>query len=78
MVNQEKLREKQMSMFDDLLDLKCEFDGVRSVIGEMLYFYEFTKEELLAMHFTEEDIDKVIESHDEQSQELKNIFQELA
>ena len=50
MVDQEQLREKQMSMFDDLLDLKCDLDGIRTVIGEMLYFYEFTKEELLAMN----------------------------
>lgn len=49
---------------NDLLDSKCEVDGVRDtlrwLIGDNPNQPDYSKEELLALHFDEDDIDEVL------------------
>ena len=50
------LTEKKLSMLDDLIDARCEIDGVRETIRYMMEGFGFTPEELTEMRFDAKDV----------------------
>lgn len=50
------LIEKKLNMLDDLIDARCEIDGVRETIRYMMEGFGFTPEELAEMSFDKKDI----------------------
>lgn len=58
---EEKLLEDKLQyVANGFIDYKCDFDGVKETIACLVNDYCFTKEELLKLHFDENDIDEVL------------------
>ena len=50
------LEEKKLKVLDDLIDARCEIDGVRETIRYMMEGFGFTPEELTEMRFNAKDV----------------------
>ncbi len=57
---EEKLRNKKLAMFEEFVDMYIDAFGVHNCISYLMD-NDFTKDELIAMHFDEEDIDIAME-----------------
>lgn len=53
---EERLRNKKLDMFEEFVDMYIDTFGVHSCINYLID-NGFTKDELIAIHFDEEDID---------------------
>lgn len=63
---EEKLLEDKLQyVANGFIDYKCDFDGVKETIACLANDYDFTKEELLELHFDKDDIDEVLDGKEE-------------
>lgn len=51
--------------FENMVDLSCEFIGVRRTIAMLVENYEFTREEILEINFDPEDVADYFQDEDE-------------
>ena len=54
------LGDKLQYVANGFIDYKCDFDGIKATIACLVNDYDFTKEELLELHFDKNDIDEVL------------------
>lgn len=52
-----------IDLLDDIIDNKCEMEGVRETIAYLISLADLTKEELLELNFDENDINIVMEEN---------------
>ena len=62
------LEDKLQCVANGFIDSKIDFDGVRETILSLINDYSFTKEELLKLHFDENDIDFVLDLKKEEEE----------
>lgn len=63
---EEKLLEDKLQyVANGFIDYKCDFDGIKATIACLANDYDFTKEELLKLHFDKDDIDEVLDGEEE-------------
>ena len=60
-----ELEKKQLKTFNDMIDRYCESIGVRMTIDMLASDYGFTREEILAMNFDEDDVAAYYQDVDE-------------
>ena len=60
-----ELESKQLKTFNDIIDRYCESIGVRMTIDMLVSDYGFTREEILAMNFDEDEVADYYQDVDE-------------
>jgi lantibiotic modifying enzyme len=60
-----ELELKQLKTFNDIIDRYCESIGVRMTIDMLVSDYGFTREEILAMNFDEDEVADYYQDVDE-------------
>ena len=60
-----ELEKKQLKTFNDMINRSCESIGVRMTIDMLANNYGFTREEILAMNFDEDEVADYYQDVDE-------------